>query len=61
MWCIDDPRANDFYDVTVGSDQGSIAGNSAVLTTYTAGAKYDLTTGLGSPNCTNLCNDLLSL
>jgi subtilase family serine protease len=53
--------ANDFYDVSIGSGQGSIAGNSAVLTTYVAGAKYDLTTGLGSPNCTNLCNDLLSL
>jgi hypothetical protein len=53
--------ANDFYDVAIGSNKGSVAGNSAVLTTYVAGAKYDLTTGLGSPNCKNLCNDLLAL
>ena len=53
--------ANDFYDVTIGNDQGSVAGNSANLTTYSASVKYDLTTGLGSPNCTNLCNDLLLL
>jgi subtilase family serine protease len=53
--------ANDFYDVTIGSDQGSVAGNSANLTTYNAGNGYDLTTGLGSPNCTNLCVDLLNL
>jgi subtilase family serine protease len=53
--------ANDFYDVTIGSDQGSVAGNSAILTTYTAGTGYDLTTGLGSPNCSNLCADLLNI
>jgi subtilase family serine protease len=53
--------ANDFYDVTIGSDKGSVAGNSASLTTYTAGSGYDLTTGLGSPNCSNLCNDLASI
>jgi subtilase family serine protease len=53
--------ANDFYDVAIGSNKGSVSGNSAALTTYNAGAKYDLTTGLGSPNCKNLCNDLLAL
>uniref|UniRef100_A0A6C0JF69 Peptidase S53 domain-containing protein n=1 Tax=viral metagenome TaxID=1070528 RepID=A0A6C0JF69_9ZZZZ len=52
---------NDFYDVTIGSDQGSVAGNSAILTTYIAGTGFDLTTGLGSPNCSNLCNDLATI
>jgi subtilase family serine protease len=53
--------ATDFYDVTIGSDQGSIAGNSAILTTYSAEKGFDLTTGLGSPNCSNLCADLLNI
>lgn len=53
--------ANDFYDVTIGSNQGSIAGNSESLTIYSAGAKFDLPTGLGSPNCKNLCDDLMNL
>jgi subtilase family serine protease len=53
--------ASDFYDITIGNDQGSIAGNSASLTTYTAGTGYDLPNGLGSPNCTNLINDLLNI
>jgi subtilase family serine protease len=52
---------SDFYDIVIGSDQGSVAGNSAILSTYISGSGYDLTTGLGSPNCTNLCNDLLNL
>jgi len=51
----------DFYDVNIGSNQGSIAGNSALLTTYSAVKGYDLTTGLGSPNCSNLCADLLNI
>ena len=54
--------SNDFYDITIGNDQGSIGGgNSANLTTYIAGTKYDLPTGLGSPNCGNLCSDLLNI
>jgi hypothetical protein len=53
--------ASDFYDITIGSDQGSVAGNSANLTNYIAGTGYDITTGLGSPNCSNLCNDLLNI
>jgi subtilase family serine protease len=53
--------ANDFNDIVIGSDQGSVAGNSAILTTYISSIGYDLTTGLGSPNCTNLCNDLLNI
>ena len=36
-----------FYDVTIGKDGK-----------YFAGAKYDIATGLGSPNATNLCNAL---
>ena len=53
--------ANDFYDVKIGSNQGSVAGNSAILTTYSEGTGYSLPTGLGSPQCTNLCNDLLNI
>jgi subtilase family serine protease len=53
--------ANDFYDITIGNNQGSIAGNGSRLTTYIAETNYDLTTGLGSPNGTNLCNDLLNI
>jgi hypothetical protein len=51
----------DFYDVTIGSGKGSVAGNSTLLETYSAGSGFDLTTGLGSPNCSNLCNDLLTI
>jgi len=51
----------DFYDVTIGSGNGSVAGNSTLLETYSAGSGFDLTTGLGSPNCSNLCNDLLAI
>jgi len=52
---------NDFNDIVIGSGEGSVAGNSAILTTYISGVGYDLTTGLGSPNCSNLCNDLLNI
>jgi len=52
---------SDFYDVVMGTDLGSIGGTSQNLTTYTASKGYDLTTGLGSPNCTNLCNDLVKI
>lgn len=50
-----------FYDITIGSDMGSIGGNSSNLTNYNAGQKFDITTGLGSPNATSLCNQLLKL
>jgi len=54
--------ASNFYDVTIGSNKGSVAGKPATaLTTYNAGAKYDLPTGLGSPNCKNLCDELMNL
>jgi len=53
--------ANDFNDIIIGSDKGSIAGNSQVLASYNTGTGYDLPTGLGSPNCTNLCSDLLNI
>jgi subtilase family serine protease len=52
---------NNFYDIIIGSKQGSIAGNSDVLTSYSTGNGYDLPSGLGSPNCKNLCNDLLNI
>jgi len=50
-----------FNDIIIGSDAGSVAGNSAILTNYNSGVGYDLPTGLGSPNCSNLCNDLLNI
>jgi subtilase family serine protease len=54
--------ANVFYDITVGSDLGNIGGkNTTGMTTYNAGAKFDVATGLGSPNAANLCNALLNL
>jgi len=49
-----------FYDIVIGTDAGSVS-NSSTLTTYTAGSGYDITTGLGSPNATNLCNLLVNL
>jgi subtilase family serine protease len=53
--------SSNFYDITIGSDTGSIGGNSTGLTTYNAITRYDIPTGLGSPNATNLCNALLNL
>jgi len=53
--------ANAFYDVKIGSDVGSVSGSATETTTYTAGTKFDIPTGLGSPNVTNLCNQLLNI
>jgi len=53
--------AADFYDITVGTNKGSIGGDSTRLTTYQEGAGYQLPTGLGSPNCASLCDDLLNV
>jgi len=50
-----------FYDIISGSNIGSIGGNSNGTTTYNADAKFDITTGLGSPNATYLCNSLLNI
>lgn len=49
-----------FNDITIGSDKGSVAGKNT-LTTYNAGLGFDITTGLGSPNATNLCNALAAI
>jgi len=52
-----------FYDITIGNDLGSVGGNSKKsnsLITYNASAGYDLTTGIGSPNATTLCEELSS-
>jgi len=49
-----------FYDVFVGTVQGSVS-NSANLTTYNSLIGFDITSGLGSPNATNLCNNLLNI
>lgn len=49
---------NAFYDVILGTNRGSLAGTTRGLTTYSSNTGYDLTTGLGSPKCTNLCTSL---
>jgi len=49
-----------FYDITNGTDQGSATGTSK-LTTYNTVSGFDIPTGLGSPNATNLCNGLTSI
>jgi subtilase family serine protease len=53
--------ASAFNDISIGSGLGSILGNANLLTTYTASAKYDIPTGLGSPNCANFCNQLMNI
>ena len=45
-----------FHDVTQGTDNGFPAG----VTGYLPGTGYDLPTGLGSPNVTNLINALIA-
>jgi hypothetical protein len=50
-----------FYDVLMGTDDGSVGGNSVNLTKYAEGTGYSLPTGLGSPNATNLCNLLVNV
>ena len=49
-----------FYDVFVGEVKGSVS-NSTNLTTYNSLLGFDITTGLGSPNASNLCNNLLNI
>jgi hypothetical protein len=53
--------ANDFYDIKIGNNQGSIGGSSTGLTNFVTGSGFDIPTGLGSPNCANLCADLLNI
>jgi subtilase family serine protease len=50
-----------FYDVTIGSTMGSVGGSSNSLTNYISGSKFDITTGMGSPNATFLCNQLIKI
>jgi subtilase family serine protease len=50
-----------FYDIVVGSNLGNIGGTSTGMTTYNSGAKFDVATGLGSPNATNFCNILMNV
>ena len=49
-----------FYDIISGTDQGSATGTTT-LTTYNTATGFDIPTGLGSPNATNLCNGLASI
>ena len=53
--------SNAFYDVTIGSTMGSVGGSSNSLTNYNSGSKFDITTGMGSPNATFLCNQLIKI
>jgi len=46
----------DFNDITIGTDAGTTAAGGT--TTYSTAKGYDITTGLGSPNVTELCSDL---
>jgi hypothetical protein len=50
-----------FYDVTIGSTMGSVGGSSTSLTNYNSESKFDITTGMGSPNATAFCNQLQNL
>ena len=47
-----------FNDITIGTNDGS---NGNTLTTYSAATGWDITTGMGSPNCVNLCALLAKL
>ena len=49
-----------FYDVSGGSNKGSVTG-STILKTYDTSCGFDIPTGLGSPNATNLCNGLVTI
>lgn len=53
--------ASAFYDVAIGQVVGSTGGNSKGTTTYNSGSKFDVTTGLGSPNASSLCASLMAL
>jgi len=52
-----------FYDVTIGIDRGSVGGNNPFTSTVEYGAVkgFDIATGLGSPNATSLCDQLLKM
>jgi subtilase family serine protease len=50
---------NCFNDVVCGSDTGTSILNT--LTSFQTGTGFDIPTGLGTPNVTNLCNELLLL
>jgi len=50
-----------FNDITRGKNNGSIAGNKIGLVNYNTGIGFDNATGLGSPNCLNLLNELLKI
>lgn len=52
---------NTFYDVTIGSTMGSVGDSSTSLTNYNSESKFDITTGMGSPNATAFCNQLQNL
>lgn len=52
-----------FYDVKLGINNGSVGGTSPLEQTvdYIAEKGFDIATGLGSPNVTTLCNQLLKI
>jgi subtilase family serine protease len=48
-----------FNDITIGQDQGTNSSGAAV--TYNAGIKFDVATGLGSPNATGMISLLVGI
>ena len=53
--------AQDFNDVIVGNNVGSMEKTTTTMALYNSGKGYDVPTGLGSPNCANLCIDLATI
>ncbi len=50
---------NNFCNVVIGTDIGSTSASG--LTMYSSNVGFDIVTGLGSPNASNLCVDLASI
>lgn len=50
-----------FNDIVYGGTYGSSTISNSKLSFFTTTSGFDIPTGLGSPNITNLCNELLSL
>ena len=50
-----------FNDIVTGTNKGSSVNGNTMLLTYSTQKGYDIPTGLGSPNCSALCNELNNL
>jgi subtilase family serine protease len=51
--------SNIFNDINIGSNNGTNSNGTKTL--YNTGTGFDIATGLGSPNCTNMCDYLFEL